>query len=48
MKYLLDVTDFYLADLAASHGLKLATLDERLGHRAVELVSKRSSPSPPV
>ena len=33
-----DVTDDYLAELAASHDLKLATLDEGIGHPAVELI----------
>src|SRR5580698_10205680 len=33
-----QVTDHYLADLAAKHGLKLATLDEQLKHPAVEVV----------
>jgi predicted nucleic acid-binding protein len=32
------VTDHYLADLAARHGLKLATLDRQLKHPSVELV----------
>lgn len=32
------VTDHYLADLAAKHGLKLATLDEQLKHPAAELI----------
>jgi predicted nucleic acid-binding protein len=27
-------TDFYLASLAAGHGMRLATLDEGIGHRA--------------
>ena len=34
-----QVTDHYLADLAAKHGLKLATLDARIKHAAVELIS---------
>ena len=34
-----EVTDFYLADLAAMHNLKLATLDEHLKHPAAEIVS---------
>ena len=34
-----DVTDHYLADLAAKHGFKLATFDGRIKHPAVELVS---------
>jgi predicted nucleic acid-binding protein len=33
-----QVTDHYLADLAAKHGLKLATLDGQLKHPSVELV----------
>jgi predicted nucleic acid-binding protein len=33
------VTDSYLADLAAHHGMKLATLDTRIQHRAAELVA---------
>jgi hypothetical protein len=33
-----QVTDRYLADLAAKHGLKFATLDGQLKHPAVELV----------
>ena len=33
-----QVTDHYLADLAAKHGLKLATLDMGIKHTAVELV----------
>lgn len=32
------VTDLYLAELAARHGLKLATLDEGIGHPVVEVV----------
>jgi len=34
-----QVTDHYLADLAAKHGLKLATLDSRLRHSSIECVS---------
>lgn len=34
-----QVTDRYLADLAAKHGMKLATLDQDIAHPAVELVS---------
>ena len=34
-----QVTDCYLADLASKHGLKLATLDAGIKHRAAELVS---------
>jgi uncharacterized protein len=33
-----EVTDCYLADLAASKGLKLATLDTRITHPAAELI----------
>jgi uncharacterized protein len=33
-----QVTDHYLADLAASKGMKLATLDEGIAHKAVELI----------
>jgi len=33
------VTDVYLADLAASKGLKLATLDEGIPHPAVEVIT---------
>lgn len=33
-----EVTDFYLADLAASRGMKLATFDASLQHPAVELI----------
>ncbi len=34
------VTDFYLATLAAKHGMKLATLDETIEHSAAVLVGK--------
>jgi toxin-antitoxin system PIN domain toxin len=33
-----EITDHYLADLAASHGMKLATFDANLKHPAVELI----------
>ena len=33
-----QVTDFYLAELACSHGMKLATLDSGIKHPAVESV----------
>ena len=33
-----QVTDFYLAELASAHHLKLATLDTRISHRAVEII----------
>ena len=32
-------TDLYLAELAQKHRMKLATLDTRISHRAVEVVS---------
>ena len=35
-----QVTDFYLAALADKHGMKLATLDEKIKHRAVVLVDQ--------
>jgi predicted nucleic acid-binding protein len=35
-----QVTDHYLADLAAKHGFKFATLDTGIKHTAVELVGK--------
>jgi hypothetical protein len=34
-----QVTDFYLAELAEKHQMKMATLDTRISHRAVEVVS---------
>ncbi len=34
-----QVTDCYLADLAASKGMKLATLDSDIAHDAAELIS---------
>ena len=34
-----DFTDLYLAELAEQHRMKLATLDTRIFHRAVEIVS---------
>jgi hypothetical protein len=34
-----QVTDHYLADLAAKHGHKLATLDAGIKHASAELVS---------
>jgi toxin-antitoxin system PIN domain toxin len=34
-----QVTDNYLADLAAKHGLKLATLDRRLSHPQAEAIA---------
>jgi predicted nucleic acid-binding protein len=33
------VTDCYLADLAASHAMKLATLDRRIRHKAAEMIA---------
>lgn len=34
-----QVTDHYLADLASKHGLKLATFDTGIKHKAVAVVS---------
>ncbi len=34
-----QVTDLYLADLAAKHGCKLGTLDTGIKHSAVEIVA---------
>ena len=34
-----EFTDLYLAELAERHRMKLATLDTRIFHRAVEVVS---------
>ena len=33
-----QVTDFYLAELAAAHQMKLATFDTGISHRAVEII----------
>ena len=33
-----EVTDMYLAELAAKHGAKLATFDRRINHKAVEVI----------
>jgi predicted nucleic acid-binding protein len=33
-----EVTDHYLADLAALHGARLATLDQNLTHSAVDVI----------
>jgi hypothetical protein len=33
-----QVTDCYLAELAASNGMKLATLDARIVHAAVQVI----------
>jgi len=33
-----NTTDFYLANLADKHGMKLATLDTKLNHPAAELI----------
>jgi len=35
-----QVMDFYLAALAAKHGMKLATLDENINHPAAMLVDR--------
>jgi uncharacterized protein len=34
-----EVTDFYLAELAGAHQMKLATFDTHIAHRAVEIVA---------
>lgn len=34
-----EVTDHYLADLAAKHGLKLATFDQELKHAAADVIA---------
>jgi hypothetical protein len=34
-----QVTDHYLANLAAKHGIRLATFDKQLSHPSAELVS---------
>jgi predicted nucleic acid-binding protein len=34
-----QVTDHYFADLAAKHGLKLATFDTQINHPSAELIS---------
>ena len=33
-----QVTDFYLAELASAHHMKLATFDTGIAHRAVEII----------
>ena len=33
-----EVTDLYLADLAAKHGAKLATFDQSISHKAVDVI----------
>ena len=35
-----QVTDFYLAELASAHQMKLATFDKGILHRAAEVVSQ--------
>lgn len=34
-----QVTDFYLAELASAHQMKLVTFDTRISHRAVEIIA---------
>jgi hypothetical protein len=41
-----QVTDFYLADLAAKHDLRLATLETGIKHPAVEVVSEQPPAQP--
>jgi len=38
-----EVTDSYLAELATSKGMKLATLDEGISHQAVALIGNLTS-----
>ena len=33
-----QVTDFYLAELASTHHMKLATFDTRISHRGAEII----------
>jgi hypothetical protein len=42
-----QVTDNYLAALAAKHGFKLATFDENLSHPVVEVIPKKLPVKPP-
>jgi len=37
-----EVTDWYLADLSAKHGFRLATFDENINHPSVEIVPKNN------
>ena len=41
-----QVTDLYLADLAAKHGMKLATFDEEMTHPAVQSIPATLKSSP--
>jgi uncharacterized protein len=41
-----QVTDFYLAALADKHGMKLATLDEKIKHPAAVLVDQLEEQEP--
>ena|SRR5580765_445297 len=34
-----EVTDLYLVDLALKHGAKLATFDQKIAHKALEIIS---------
>jgi predicted nucleic acid-binding protein len=34
-----EVTDSYVADLAAKHGTMLATFDRQMAHKALEIIS---------
>ncbi len=34
-----EVTDFYLADLAARHGARLGTFDQAISHAAVDIIA---------
>ncbi len=42
-----EITDIYLADLAAKHGLKLGTLDAGITHPAAVLISEHQPVQPP-
>ena len=37
-------TDFYLASLAEKYGMRLATLDEHIGHKAAFLIPELKNP----
>jgi toxin-antitoxin system PIN domain toxin len=41
-----EVTDTYLANLAAKHEFKLATFDENLGHQAAEMIPNNPPAEP--
>ena len=41
-----QTTDFYLASLAQKHGLRLATLDEGIRHKAAFVIPAPEPPPP--